>query len=163
MDCPLESRNPELLIAHAAGELDLDAARQLEQHLTGCSACQSAFAQQRTVWKALDDWEAPAISLDFDRRLYRRIEDGASLSWFERLMIPFRHMPLRQALPLTATAGLLLMAGLLVQHPRPAAPAPPRDGAIVRANQVERTLDDLELLRQYGAAGSGESAHSDAM
>jgi hypothetical protein len=28
---------------------------------------------------------------------------------------------------------------------------------------VERTLDDLELLRQFGTADSKESAHSDAM
>ena len=68
-------------------------------------------------------------------------------------------MPLRQALPLTASAGLLLMAGLLLQHPTPVAPAAP----IVRANQVERTLDDLELLRHFNAADTDQSPHPDAM
>ena len=115
------------------------------------------------VWQALETWEVPAISPDFDRGLYRRIDEGAGLTWFARLMRSFREMPLRQALPLTATAGLLLMAGFLLQHPIIVAPAPQRQDS-VRANQVERTLDDLDLLRQFSATGSSvESAHPDAM
>ena len=123
MNCPIESRNPEMLVAYAAGELDLETARALERHLAGCAACRSVAADQAAVWKALDAWEAPAVSPDFNRRLYRRIEQGVRLSWWERLTRTFRPMPLRQALPLTATAGLLLMAGLLLQHPTPVAPA----------------------------------------
>ena len=68
-------------------------------------------------------------------------------------------MPLSQALPLTASAGLLLMAGLILRHPGPIAPH--RD--IVRAKQVERTLDDLDLLRQFGTPDSTESVHRHAM
>ena len=71
-------------------------------------------------------------------------------------------MPLSQAVPLTASAGLLLMAGLLLHRPGRIPPVASRC-EVVRANQVERTLDDLELLRQFGTADSKESAHSDAM
>jgi len=162
MNCPIGDRNPETLVAYAAGTLDPETGRALEQHLAGCAACRSMVADQTAVWKALDAWEAPAISPDFDRRLYRRIDEGVRFSWWERLTRPFRPMPLRQALPLTVSAGLLLMAGLLLQQPRPTAPVS-RQGEIVRANQVERTLDDLDLLRQFGAADSTESAHPDAM
>jgi anti-sigma factor RsiW len=151
-----------MLVNYAAGELDLETARALEQHLAACAACRSVAADQTVVWKALDAWEAPAVSPDFDRRLYRRIGEGVRLSWWERLARPFRIMPLRQALPLTATAGLLLMAGLLLQHPGQLAPVAPR-GEIVRADQVESTLDDLDLLRQFGTANSAESVHPDAM
>jgi len=162
MNCLSEDRNPEMLVAYAAGALDPETARALERHLAGCAACRSMAADQIAVWKALDAWEAPAVSPDFDRRLYRRIDQGVRLSWWERLTRPFRPMPLRQALPLTASAGLLLMAGLLLQHPRPIAPVD-RHSEVVRANQVERTLDDLDLLRQFGTADSTESAHPDAM
>lgn len=150
-----------MLVAYTAGELDLATARALEAHLAGCPACRSLAAEQAAVWTALDAWEAPPISPDFDRRLYRRIEQEARFPWWARLARPFRLMPLRQALPLTATAGLLLMAGLLLRHPA-TAPVPTRAES-VRAEQVERTLDDLELLRQFTPAGSAESGHSDAL
>jgi len=162
MNCPLEDRNPEMLVAYAAGELDLETARVLEEHLAGCATCRLVAADQTAVWKALDAWDAPSVSPDFDRRLYRRIDEGVRFSWWERITRPFRPMPLRQALPLTASAGLLLMAGLLLQHPGPLAPVAPHS-EIVRANQVENTLDDLDLLRQFGAADSAESVHPDAM
>src|SRR5208282_5332314 len=121
--------------------------------LAGCAACRSMAADQTAVWKALDAWEVPAVSSDFDRRLYRQIEQGVRFSWRERLSRTFGAMPLRQALPLPASAGLLLIAGLLLQHPGPSARVA-RRGEIVRANQVERTLDDLDLLRQFGASDS---------
>jgi len=162
MNCPIEDRHPEILVAYAAGELEREIARALERHLADCAACRPVVAGQTAVWKALDTWEAPPVSPDFDRRLYRRIEEGARLSWWERFTRPFRPMPLRQALPLTASAGLLLMAALLVYHPGPIAPVAAQREA-VRANQVENALDDLDLLRQLGTADSTEGGHPDAL
>lgn len=162
MNCPIEARKPEMLVAYIAGQLDPEAARALERHLADCAACRSMAQDQAAVWKALDAWEAPPVSPDFDRRLYCRIDQGLRFSWWERLTRPFRPMPLRQALPLTALAGLLLIASLLLRHPSPNAPVSPR-GEVVRASQVESTLDDLDLLRQFGTADSTESAHPNAM
>jgi anti-sigma factor RsiW len=163
MNCPMEGRNPEILVAYAAGELDRESASNLERHMAGCLACRSLAAEQAAVWQALDAWEAPPVSPDFDRRLYRRIETEVRFSWWERLIRPFRPMPLRQAVPLAATACLLLMAGFLLRHPDMTPPATPH-AETVRAEQVERTLDDLELLRQFGAENSAESgAHPHAM
>jgi anti-sigma factor RsiW len=162
MNCPIESHNPERLVDYAAGALDPESARALVRHFAGCAPCRSMAAGQTAVWKALDEWEAPPVSPDFNRRLYRRIDEEVRLSWWERLTRPFRPMPLRQALPLTATAGLLLVAGLLVQHPVRFAPAA-QPGETVRADQVERTLDDLDLLRQFGTANAEENVHPDAM
>ena len=162
MTCPTENHNPEMLVGYAAGELDPETSMALERHLSGCSACRSMVAEQTAVWRALDAWEGPPVSSDFNRRLYRRIEAGERLSWWARLTMSFHPIPLRRALPLTATAGLLLMASLLLQHPNRFAPPAPR-GEIVRAEQVERTLDDLDLLRQFATANAAESTHSDAM
>lgn len=147
---------------YAAGELDLETAGAVERHMAGCEACRAMVAEQAAVWKALDEWKAPAVSADFDRRLYNRIDREARVSWWDRLTLPFRPLPLRRTLPLTAVAGLLLAAGILLQHPDKIAPGRP-GGETVRAEQVERNLDDLELLRQFDAANTPESGHSDAM
>ena len=162
MNCPMEDRNPEALVAYAAGELDLETAASIEQHLSACPACRSVASQQAALWKTLDTWEAPPVSADFDQRLYRRIRDEVHLSWWERLSRPFRPMPLRQALPLGATACLLVIASFLVQQPAKLTPSHP-GGEVVRADQVERTLDDLELLRQFGSANQAETPHSETM
>ena len=161
MNCPIEDRRPEILVAYAAGELDRETASALERHLADCAACRPVAAGQAAVWKALDAWEAPPVSPDFDGRLYRRIDEGA-LSWWEFLTRPFRTMPLSQALPLTAVAGLLLIAGLLLHRTGPTAPVASQH-EVVGANQVESTLDDLDLLRQLSTADSAESGHPDAM
>jgi anti-sigma factor RsiW len=167
MNCPMETRNQEMLVTYTAGELDVETASAFEGHLAGCPACRSVAAEQSAVWNALNAWEAPAISPDFNRRVYRRIENEARFSWWERLTRALRPMPLRQALPLAAAAGLLLMAGLLLRHPNNITPAQPRAETVraetVRAEQVESTLDDLELLRQFTPASSAENGHSDAM
>ena len=162
MNCPIESHNPEMLVAYAAGELEPAAAAMLREHLAACAPCRSLARQQAALWTALDAWEAPAPSLDFDRRLYRRIDGETDQPWWRRLSRPFRIMPLRQALPLTAMACLLLMAGMIVHQPGKYA-AIPRSGEAVRADQAERNLDDFELLRQFSAASSAESGHPDAM
>jgi anti-sigma factor RsiW len=162
MNCPMEDRNSETLVAYAAGALDPDTAATIERHLSACPACRAMAAEQAALWKTLDTWEAQPVSADFDQRLYRRIRDEVRLTWWERLSRPFRPMPLRQALPLGATACLLIIASFLVQQPAKLAPDQPR-GEVVRADQVERTLDDLELLRQFGTANQAEAPHSDTM
>jgi anti-sigma factor RsiW len=163
MNCPIETRHTEMLVSYTAGELDQETALMLEQHFAVCPACQSTAMEQSAVWKALDAWEIPPVSLDFDRRLYSRIDAGTRPSWWERLTLSFRPMPLRQTVPLAATAGLLLMAGLLLHQPGPVGSSTAPPSHIVRADQVETTLDDLELLRQFGPPNSAESVHPDAM
>src|ERR1700722_8111713 len=103
MNCPIQTGHREMLVDYAADALDREVARALEQHMAGCSACRTMAAGHSAVWQALDTWEAPAVSPDFDRRLYRRIENGVRLSWWERMARLFRSMPLRQAVPLTAS------------------------------------------------------------
>ena len=84
------------------------------------------------------------------------------LSWWERVSRPFRPMPLRQAVPLFATACLLVIASFLFGSRTNLLRSEPGD-EVVRADQVERTLDDLELLRRFGAASQAETPHADTM
>src|SRR5579871_504203 len=99
MTCPIERHNPELLVAYVAGQLDPQSVTALESHFADCPECRAEAAGQAALWTALDAWEAPAISPDFNRRLYSRIADESRLPWWERFLQSFRLMPLRQALP----------------------------------------------------------------
>src|ERR1051325_5022425 len=94
MKCPMESHeNAELLLAYCARRLDPETQIVLERHMAVCPACREFQKGQEIVWNALDAWEAMPVSVDFDRRLYRRIEEEeARASWWSRLMRPFRPM-----------------------------------------------------------------------
>ena len=159
MNCPNQIDNTELLLAYAANQLDAESAKTLEEHLQQCEHCRELVAAQTAVWRALDGWEAPAVSPDFDRRLYSRARE-LRLSWWERMMRPLR-LPLRQVLPLAAAACLLVLAGLIMERPAVIHPVP--SGEPVRVEQVERTLDDLELLNQFNPPSHTEKAHSDTL
>ena len=155
MNCPMESReHAQWLLDYRAGKLEPELAARLEEHIATCGACEEFARGQRAVWEALDGWEAAPVSADFDRRLYRRIE--AQVSWWDLLIRPFRS-PFRAVTPrgilaATAAACLLLTAGALLQQPA-MLPAPaPTDMAqvdTVQPEQVERTLDAMEMLNEF--------------
>jgi hypothetical protein len=122
----------------------------LEEHIRDCQACREFAGGQRAVWEALDTWKAEPVSPDFDRRLYQRIEQ--EVSWWDLLLRPFRPLLFRQGLPIAATAGLVLVAGLLLQHPAnvPRSAAP--ESAQVEAmppEQVEHAVDEMETIREF--------------
>jgi anti-sigma factor RsiW len=155
MNCPMESReHAQWLLDYRAGKLEPELAARLEEHIASCGACEEFARGQRAVWEALDAWEAAPVSTDFDRRLYRRIE--AQVAWWELLVRPFRSgfrtMTPRRILAATAAACLLLTAGVLLEQPA-VLPAPaPTDMAqvdTVQPEQVERTLDAMEILNEF--------------
>ena len=155
MRCPIETEeNAEILLAYCARRLDPETNAALERHMAVCPSCRSFRDGQRSVWAALDSWEAEPISPDFDRKLYQRIEREGGASWWQRLASPFQPMLIRQGLPLAAAACLLVMAGMIVQRPQEpvAAMHTVVRAETVPAEQVERTLDDIELLRDFTAA-----------
>lgn len=146
MRCPIESQeNSEALLAYCAGTLDPETRAALEQHLEACPACRRWRGGQQAVWEALDGWEAMPVPLDFDRRLYRRIDAEAHSPWWRRLALPLS--PVRRGLPIMAAACLLVVAGAILEGPRaPASLGVDRAGAVA-VDQVERTLEDMELLQ----------------
>src|SRR5437867_9338209 len=150
MRCPIETQeNAELLLSYSARRLDPESTAILEAHMELCPACREFRDGQRALWEALDQWEARPISADFDRRLYRKIEEQEQLGWWARVFGSLRPMFLRPALPLAATACLVLVAGFILDDPaRFTLPAVENPQAH-EVEQVERTLDDMEMLRQF--------------
>jgi hypothetical protein len=122
----------------------------LEEHMRGCPSCREFANSQKAVWDALESWEAVPVSADFDRRLYQRIE--REVSWWDLLMRPFRPVLFRQGLPIAAMACLVLVAGLLMQHPSGIPQSTVPESAKVEAmppDQVEHALDEMEMVREF--------------
>ena len=149
MKCPFETQEgPELLLAYSSGRLDAEARLQLEPHLRSCSGCRDFVGRQSAVWEALEVWEAPAVSADFDRRLYERIE--SQVTWWELMLRPLRPA-FRHAVPLAAAAGVVMTAVLLLDRPSAVPAAPSRSAQVenLQPDQVEHALAEMEMLDQF--------------
>lgn len=149
MKCPIATReNADVLLDYCARKLDVERTALLERHMEVCPECREFADSQRMVWTALDAWEAQPVSADFNRRLYARIEN--EVSWWQRLLRPVRPMFARQGLPIAAAACLAVMAGILIERPGavPEVPTPAQVEA-VQADQIDRALEDMELLREF--------------
>jgi anti-sigma factor RsiW len=139
--------SPDLLLDYAAGKLNADARAQMDRHLAICRACSEFAGAQQNVWQALEDWEPAEVSMDFDRRLYARIEQD--VSWWKRLMRPLNPV-FRHSIPVAAAAGVLIMAGLLLYRPAAIAPAP-KSAQVesLQPDQLQSALEDMEMLHQF--------------
>lgn len=149
MNCPFETNSVEVLLEHAAGRLQGDAQLSLERHMMCCARCASFRTEQESVWMALDAWEAPPVSTDFNRNLWRRIDAAAAQPWYRTLAESLRFSSWKPALPLAAAVALMT-AGFLWDHP--AAPKSDMRFSATEASQVEQALDDIQLLHQLDAA-----------
>jgi hypothetical protein len=167
MNCPLETReNAQLLLDYCTRKLEPESVAVLERHIAICDACREFARSQRAVWHTLDAWEAAPVSLDFDRRLYRRIE--AHVPWWNLLLRPFRPpfstVTLRRSLPAAAMACLLVVAGVVLERPAISPVPPPKDVAqaqdSVQPEQVERTLDAMEMLSEFSQHVRADSPNS---
>jgi anti-sigma factor RsiW len=148
MNCPMEARQgSELLLEYTAGRLEAQAARALEAHLEHCARCREFAHSQEVVWQALEAWEAAPVSMDFDRRLFARIERAPD-SWWARLT----GHAIQQAVPAAAAAGVMILAGLMLERPAMKPAEPPRESAQVETlgpEQVQSALDDMQMLRDF--------------
>ena len=150
MKCPIETlENAELLLSYSARRLNSESTAILEAHMQICPACREFRDGQKALWEALDQWEARPVSPDFDRRLYRRIEEQEQLGWWARLFGPLRPVFLRPALPLAAAACLVLVAGFIIDDPAGLVMPSTETPQVREVEQLERTLDDLDMLRQF--------------
>ena len=158
MNCPMESGgNSEHLLDYAAGRLKPGARAQMQEHVAACPVSREFAGGQRAVWQALDAWEPAAVSMDFDRRLYARIE--RHVSWWTRLTRPLNPL-FRHAVPVVAAAGVVITAGLLLNRPAavPAAPEHSAQVEVLQPEQVEHALDDMEMLRELNHLVPGNAA-----
>jgi len=154
MNCPIRTEETaEILLAYTARRLDPVKTAILESHMDVCPQCAEFRTRQELVWQALDAWDAPAVTPDFNRRLYQRIDAEAAAPWYTRLFTTPWVM-WKPAIPLAA-AGLLVAAAFVWDHPvsvsTPSAPTAIRV-SVTEAEQVENALDDLQLLRQLDSS-----------
>jgi anti-sigma factor RsiW len=159
MRCPVESQeDASLLLDYCARKLDPDAAALLERHMKACPACREFQGGQQAVWNALDEWEAVPVSAGFNRRLYSRIDSEASAPWWSRLLATMQSRRWKPALPLAAACLVLVAVALFdTPSPPPAAPGSPVRVEMVQVDQMERALEDLEMLRQFDLTAASAS------
>jgi len=168
MNCPLKSEDTlDTLLDYAAGTVDPAKSTRIEQHLTVCTECTAFLAGQTEVWKALDAWEPAPVSMDFNRQLWRRIDAAAAAPWYRKLADSLSMGAWKPALPLTA-ALFLVATAFMMDHQTVVKVTTPNAGSgytvsVTEAEQLENTLDDIQLLRQLDAAVGGESAGSKTM
>ena len=145
------------MLALSAGKAQGPEAVRLREHLETCSACREFVAAQDAVWRALDVWEPPAITADFDQQLYRRIEQ--QVSWWERAVSAIRPVLVRQGLPIAAAACLVIVAGLVSRRPADiASPAKTQAAQVenLQPEQVEHVLDDMQMLSDFTRAARSD-------
>ena len=167
MQCPLKAndrtgeayrRASEAIIAYAAGTMPAVDTTAFRQHLDGCAECKRTMDAQREVWSALDSWTSTDVPSHFDERLYAQIEAYEHQSWGTRVWRRFadNFSPdwlWKPVMPVAVACTALVVASLL-PGPSPLHLATPRveqaSGTRVDVQQVERALDDLDMLTQFG-------------
>jgi len=152
MKCPMEVReNAAWLLDYASGKLEAAKRASIEEHMAACPACRQFASGQQAVWQALEAWEPAPVSMDFDRRLYQRI--AQQVPWWSRMMRPFDPL-FRYAVPVAAAAGVVFLAGLLMERPAAKPAAPVEESAQVETlqpDQVEHALDDMQMLHDFSS------------
>jgi anti-sigma factor RsiW len=160
MNCPLQSEDTlDLLLDYAAGRLDRARSAVLERHMELCASCAAFRTEQKVLWNALDEWEPEPVSLGFNRKLWQRIDAIAAEPWYRRFMDAFRFGGWKPAFPLAA-AACVITAGFLLDHtnaPKSKSAAITAGVSVAEVDQVEKTLDDLKLLRQLDSASHADT------
>ena len=158
MECPIENRDgAELMIAYGAGTLAPETEFALEQHLELCAKCRETARAQKEVWSSLDSWPPAPVSPNFDERLYERIAAEEQSKWWRRLF--HANWSWRPAMPVAAACAALI-AAFLLKGPANEQGVPAQTLPRPQIEQVERALDDMEMLKQLGVTTAPESSSS---
>lgn len=141
--CPLNSAEHAVtLLDYAAERLPEPVRRHVAAHVATCPACRRFVTRQRALWHALDEFEPEAISRSFDRRVEGAARRRARPVWPVALSRLFSGISWKPAIPAAAVLALWMVASPPVPQPviHPEEP--------LNAEQVERTLEDLDMLQQ---------------
>ncbi|MDZ4797485.1 MAG: hypothetical protein SGI92_04940 [Bryobacteraceae bacterium] len=162
MNCPVTTGNPQALLDYAARTAAPEQASVLARHMAICPECARFAEAQSQVWSALDAWDAEPVPSDFDERLYARIDAESRRSFWSRILgDSFAWKP---AVSFAGALATVAVALVLVVPPnrvdQPSVTSPDTARAELDAEQVERALEDLEMLRQLSAGTSGGSSQA---
>ena len=172
MDCPLRlGEGTEVFVAYVNHTLPPGKEAAFQQHLEACADCRRTAEAQREVWSALDAWTPELVSSNFDEKLYARIAAEEQKPGWQRVLLGHLsglnlNWSWKPAMPVAAACTALLAAFLLkspVPEHLPQAGVQPN----VDIEQVERALDDLDMLKKLGLAAVSAPAvtpvHSTSM
>ena len=162
MNCPIRNTaTTELLLDYCAGKLPLGTTADLERHIRACPDCQAFTEAQHQVWTALDGWEMGPVSGDFDRNLYARIAREQRRSWRQWIADKVDFRPALSIGAACAAVAVLLFintannrAPVVKQPAEPPSYVENTRGDSIEPEQLERALEDLEMLKQLSAAGT---------
>lgn len=123
--------------------------REFEAWLERDPELRSISAQQQELWRTMETWEPVELSLDFNRRLYERIDAQEArrnpfLGWFASL---------RPSFAIGLAVLVVAAASIVVERPAPrpvavkAQLAPIADERL--REEIDRVLDDLEMLADF--------------
>jgi anti-sigma factor RsiW len=148
--CPTE----DVLLDYVAGSLNAARKAEFERHAKECSRCDALVASQAAVWRSLDEWKPEPVSAGFNRELWRRIDaDSAAPSWSERLAETLRLQFWKRVAPLGAVLALVVTGYVMDHHSsRPVTGPAAVTVSASEADQLERALDDLQLLEAVDTA-----------
>ena len=167
MNCPLHVNDgAEILLDYCTQRMDPDRAADFRLHVAACVDCKQVVEAQEAVWSALDSFESLPVSLDFDRKLWAKIDAEEALPWWQRVWTRvtggpalgwpsylFNWKPM-----LVATTACAAIAGvMLITTP----PVPSTDLTVDSQQsqklmeKVESALDDVDLLNQVGVIETG--------
>jgi hypothetical protein len=142
----------EILLDYCARKLDSNRMAEIDGHLAGCGECRSLVAAQSELWETMDRWTMPAVSSNFDARLYARIAaenaDPSWKRWLRKTFRPATPVPFWKPVVSLAAACAVLTVALVVHTPEPAANVAVKQvhAESVDIEQVAKALDDLEIL-----------------
>ncbi len=156
MECPAKAReSSQVLIDYCAGTLDAAAVAEVERHVEQCAACREFCRTQAMVWSALDDWKPEPVSASFDARLGARLDQADRGGWWASVWRP--------AVPLAA-AAVVIAAVLLLRVPEGAnSTVAVKKADTVDIDQVEKTLDDIDMLKQLYLAPADTAAGAEQL
>ncbi|HLX45373.1 MAG TPA: zf-HC2 domain-containing protein [Bryobacteraceae bacterium] len=136
-----------LLLDFCAGKMERAQAAEIEQHLANCGACRELVEKQRSVWDALDQWTPPAVSPEFNARVYARVAQESSgwRKWLPGVFQPAVPYSIWKSAALVAACAVLVI-GFTVRAPQTREAAPVVDSEKVDIEQVANTLEELDML-----------------
>jgi hypothetical protein len=167
MQCPIQNDEAAgFLLDYCAQKLDAGRTAAVEDHLRICPSCRELVDAQKAMWDTLDAWDGMVASPDFNRRLYARVEAeesrGILAKWTSVLVARWQFMAWRPAVRV-ALACATVVAALWIQAPgNPALDREEPQAKVERVDveQVERTLQDLDMLKQLSPQVAPEANSS---
>lgn len=159
-NCPKE----DILLDYIAGRQNAVDAAIFDRHADQCAHCAALRTAQLAVWRSLDEWKPTPVSAGFNRELWRRIDaEAKSPSLMHQLTAGFNLW--KRAAPL-AVAVALVVSAFVLDHSRQK-PVKMQEGAVLvtagEADQLEQTLDDMQLLHQVNVEAAAAKADQRVM